>query len=214
MLAQYGITLPQFAQFVNVALGGETVSQVNEGGRTFDLTVRLNQEAMNSINHIRGLLIDTGDGRKVPLSQVADITSTAGPNTINRENAQRKIVVSANVSGRDLRSVVGDIQKRVSEKIHLPQDYHLSYGGQFESEQKASRTLLLLSFVSIAVILLLLFMQFRSWRQSVVVLLNLPLALSGGVAILVVGGSEISIPAIIGFISLFGIATRGGHVAR
>lgn len=210
MLAQYGITLPQFAQFVNVTLGGETVSQVNEGGRTFDLTVRLNQEAMNSIDHIRGLLIDTGDGRKVPLSQVADITSTAGPNTINRENAQRKIVVSANVSGRDLRSVVGDIQKRVSEKIHLPQDYHLSYGGQFESEQKASRTLLLLSFVSIAVILLLLFMQFRSWRQSVVVLLNLPLALSGGVAILVVGGSEISIPAIIGFISLFGIATRGG----
>lgn len=116
MLAQYGITLPQFAQFVNVALGGETVSQVNEGGRTFDLTVRLNQEAMNSINHIRGLLIDTGDGRKVPLSQVADITSTAGPNTINRENAQRKIVVSANVSGRDLRSVVSDIQNASARK--------------------------------------------------------------------------------------------------
>ncbi|MDO4930557.1 MAG: efflux RND transporter permease subunit [Bacteroidales bacterium] len=210
LLAQHGITLPSFAQFVNVALGGEVVSQVNDNGRTFDFTVKVSDEDRNGTERIRHILIDTGDGRQVPLDDVADIVSTTGPNTINRENAQRKIVVSANVAGRDLRSVVNDIRRTVQQKVELPQGYHIEYGGQFESEQSASRTLLLLSFVSVLVILLLLFMQFRSWRQSVVVLINLPLALAGGVGALAITGGVISIPAIIGFISLFGIATRGG----
>lgn len=210
LLAQHGITLPDFARFVNVALGGEVVSEVNDAGRTFDLTVKVSDEDRNGIDHIRQILIDTGDGRKIPLGDVADITSTTGPNTINRENAQRKIVVSANVAGRDLRSVVNDIRRAVQQEVSLPQGYHIEYGGQFESEQSASRTLMWLSVVSVLVILLLLFLQFRSWRQSVVVLLNLPLALAGGVAALAVTGGVVSIPAIIGFISLFGIATRGG----
>ncbi len=210
LLAQHGITLPRFSEVVNAAIGGEVVSQVNEGGRTIDLTVKISDHDRSGINAIRNMLIDTGDGGQVLLSDVADIVSASGPNTINRENAQRKIVVSANVAGRDLRSVVNDIRRLVAEKVDMPQGYHVEYGGQFESEQAASRLLLGLSIVSVLVILLLLYLQFHSWRQAVIVLLNLPLALAGGVAMLVVTGGEVSIPAIIGFISLFGIATRGG----
>ena len=136
--------------------------------------------------------------------------STTGPNTINRENVSRKLVVSANVSGRDLTGVVGDIRRIVAEEVQLPEGYHVEYGGQFESEQAASRTLLVASFFSILVIFLLLFNQFRHVTQSVVVLLNLPLALIGGVLAVSLSGGIISIPAIIGFISLFGIATRNG----
>lgn len=210
LLARYGITLPEFAEYINATLGGETVSQVQDGGRTLDLTVRMADEDINSIEDIRQLLIDTGTGEKITLSEVADIISTAGPNTISRENAQRKLVVSANVSGRDMRSVVNDMRHAIESKIKLPENYHIEYGGQFESEANASRLLLGLSAISILVILLLLFMQFRSWKQSVVVLLNLPLSLIGGVFALVITGGELSIPAIIGFISLFGMATRGG----
>ena len=210
LLASYGITLPQFAECVNVALGGEVVSQVQDGGKTFDLTVRMADEDINSIDHIRDMLIDTGDGRQVAFSDMADIESSAGPNTISRENAQRKLVVSANAQGRDMRSVVNDMRQAIETKVKMPDGYRVEYGGQFESEAAASRLLLGLSMVSIIVILLLLYLQFRSWKQSVVVLLNLPLALIGGVMALVVTGGVISIPAIIGFISLFGMATRGG----
>ena len=210
LLASYGITLPQFAECVNVALGGEVVSQVQDGGKTFDLTVRMADEDINSIDHIRDMLIDTGDGRQVAFSDMADIESSAGPNTISRENAQRKLVVSANAQGRDMRSVVNDMRQAIETKVKMPDGYRVEYGGQFESEAAASRLLLGLSVVSIIVILLLLYLQFRSWKQSVVVLLNLPLALIGGVMALVVTGGVISIPAIIGFISLFGMATRGG----
>ena len=210
LLASNGITLPQFASYVNAALGGEVVSQVQEGGKTFDLTVRMADEDINSIDHIRNMLIDTADGRQVCLSDVADIFSSAGPNTISRENAQRKLVVSANAQGRDLRSVVNDMRQSIETNVKLPDGYRIEYGGQFESEASASRLLLGLSVVSIVVILLLLYLQFRSWKQSVVVLLNLPLALIGGVLALVVTGGVVSIPAIIGFISLFGMATRGG----
>ena len=210
LLASNGITLPQFAAYVNAALGGEVVSQVQDGGKTFDLTVRMADEDINSIDHIRNMLIDTADGRQVCLSDVADIFSSAGPNTISRENAQRKLVVSANAQGRDLRSVVNDIRQSIETNVKLPDGYRVEYGGQFESEASASRLLLGLSVVSIIVILLLLYLQFRSWKQSVVVLLNLPLALIGGVLALVVTGGVVSIPAIIGFISLFGMATRGG----
>ena len=210
LLASNGITLPQFAAYVNAALGGEVVSQVQDGGKTFDLTVRMADEDINSIDHIRNMLIDTADGRQVCLSDVADIFSSAGPNTISRENAQRKLVVSANAQGRDLRSVVNDMRQSIETNVKLPDGYRVEYGGQFESEASALRLLLSLSVVSIVVILLLLYLQFRSWKQSVVVLLNLPLALIGGVLALVVTGGVVSIPAIIGFISLFGMATRGG----
>lgn len=210
LLAQYGITLPEFAEFVNSAIGGEVVSQVQDGARTFDLTVRVADDDLSSMERIRNLLIDTNTGQKVPLADVAEVVSTAGPNTINRENAQRKLVISANAEGRDMRSVVNDMQRAINAKVKLPEGYHIEYGGQFESEASASRLLLGLSVVSIIVILLLLFLQFRSWHQSVVVLLNLPLALIGGVLALVLTGGVISIPAIIGFISLFGMATRGG----
>lgn len=210
MLARYGITLPQFAEYVNACLAGEAVSQVYEQGKSFNLTVRLRDDLRDQASKISDLMIDTGDGRQVPLSYVADIRSSMGPNSISRENVKRKIVISANVADRDLRSVVTDIQARIDADIKLPEGYHVEYGGQFESEQAASRTLLLTSLMSIVVIFLLLYHEFRSVRESAVILINLPLALIGGVFALLLTTGEVSIPAIIGFISLFGIATRNG----
>src|SRR5690554_720279 len=209
MLAKYGITLPEFAEIVNVMLAGEVVSQVYEGNQSFDLTLKVNDESRETADKIRNLIVDA-NGRKIPLGNIAEITSSTGPNTINRENVMRKIVISANVAGRDLRGVVTDIQKTVNEEIILPEGYHIEYGGQFESEQAASRILLITSIFSILVIFLLLFNQFKSVTQSAVILLNLPLALIGGVFTIFLTGGVISIPAIIGFISLFGIATRNG----
>lgn len=210
MLARYGITLPQFSEFVNVCLAGRAVSLVYEQGKSFDLTVRVRDDLRDRAEKIADLMIDTGDGQKIPLSYVAEIRSSMGPNTISRENVKRKIVVSANVADRDLRSVVNDIRRRVDERISLPEGYHVEYGGQFESEQAASRTLMLTSFMSIVVIFLLLYHEFRSVKESAVILINLPLALIGGVFALLLTTGEVSIPAIIGFISLFGIATRNG----
>ena len=210
MLARYGISLPQFNEFVTVNMGGEVVSQVYEKGRSFNLIVRSAEENRSTMERIRNLMIDDAQGNKVPFSYVADIRSSMGPNTINRENVKRKIVISANASGRDMRSVVNDIRSRIDEKVKLPEGYHIEYGGQFESEESASRVLLLTSFISIVVIFLLLYFQFRNAAQSGVILLNLPLALIGGVFALLLTTGEISIPAIIGFISLFGIATRNG----
>lgn len=209
LMAKYGISLPEFEEYINVMLSGEVVSQVYDEGKSFDLTVKTSDESRATMEEIANLMIDAG-GRKVPLSYVADIRSVSGPNTINRENVQRKIVVSANVSERDLRGVVNDIQQKVAENIQLPEGYHIEYGGQFESEQAASRTLLFTSFMSLLVIFLLLYNEFKNARESGVILLNLPLALIGGVFILWFTSGEISIPAIIGFISLFGIATRNG----
>ena len=210
MLAKYGISLPQFSEFVQVNMAGEVVSQVYEKGKTFNLVVRADEADRGEMDRVKDLMIDDAQGRKIPLSYVADVVSSMGPNTINRENVKRKIVISANTSGRDLRSVVNDIQRRVDEKITLPEGYHIEYGGQFESEQAASRTLLLTSLMSIVVIFLLLYMQFHDAAESGVILLNLPLALIGGVFALLFTTGEVSIPAIIGFISLFGIATRNG----
>ena len=210
LLARYGITLPQFNEFVTVNMAGEVVSQVYEKGKSFNLVVRASEGNRNSMERIRNLMIDDALGRKIPLTYVADVVSSTGPNTINRENVKRKIVISANTSGRDLRSVVNDIQERVEKEVSLPEGYHVEYGGQFESEQAASRVLLLASLMSIVVIFLLLYMQFKNAAQSGVILLNLPLALIGGVFALWLTIGEVSIPAIIGFISLFGIATRNG----
>ena len=210
MLAKYGISLPEFSEFVNVCLAGEAVSQVYEKGKSFDLTVRVKDDLRDEMEKIRNLMIDTGDGQKIPLNYVAEIRSAMGPNTISRENVKRKIVISANVADRDLRSVVNDIQAQVDAQIKLPEGYHIEYGGQFESEQAASRTLALTSFMSIVVIFLLLYHEFRNVKESAIILINLPLALIGGVFALLITTGEVSIPAIIGFISLFGIATRNG----
>ena len=210
MLAKYGISLPEFSECVNVCLVGEAVSQVYEKGKSFDLTVRVKDDLRDEMEKIRNLMIDTGDGQKIPLNYVAEIRSAMGPNTISRENVKRKIVISANVADRDLRSVVNDIQAQVDAQIKLPEGYHIEYGGQFESEQAASRTLALTSFMSIVVIFLLLYHEFRNVKESAIILINLPLALIGGVFALLITTGEVSIPAIIGFISLFGIATRNG----
>ena len=209
LLAKYGIPLPEFEEYINVMLGGEAVSQVYDDGKSFDLTVKTSDASRATMDDISNLMIDAA-GQKVPLSYVADIRSVTGPNTINRENVQRKIVISANVSERDLRSVVNEIQDRVEANIRLPEGYHIEYGGQFESEAAASRTLLLTSLMSLLVIFMLLYNEFKDVKESGVILLNLPLALIGGVIILWLTSGEISIPAIIGFISLFGIATRNG----
>lgn len=209
MLAKYGITPPEFGEIVNIMLAGEVVSQVYEGNKSFDLTLKVNEDSRETSERIRNLIVDAG-GQKIPFNYIANITSSTGPNTINRENVARKIVISANVAGRDLRSVVNDIQDKINTEVKLPEGYHIEYGGQFESEQAASRILLVTSVFSIMVIFLLLFAQFRSVTQSTVILLNLPLALIGGVFTVFFTGGVISIPAIIGFISLFGIATRNG----
>lgn len=209
LLAKYGIPLPEFEEYINVMLGGEAVSQVYDDGKSFDLTVKTSDASRATMDDISNLMIDAA-GQKVPLSYVADIRSVTGPNTINRENVQRKIVISANVSERDLRGVVNDIRNKVDESIKLPEGYHIEYGGQFESEEAASRTLLLTSLMSLLVIFMLLYNEFKNVKESGVILLNLPLALIGGVIILWLTSGEISIPAIIGFISLFGIATRNG----
>ena len=209
MLARYGITLPEFAEFVSVNMGGEVVSQVYEEGKNFDLVVRTAGDRRDRMEDVRSLMIDTPEGR-IPLSYVAEVQSAMGPNSISRENVKRKVVISANTHGRDLRSVVNDIQERVSTHVTLPEGYHIEYGGQFESEQAASNTLLLTSLISIVVIFLLIYLEFKNARESAVILLNLPLALIGGVFALWITSGEVSIPAIIGFISLFGIATRNG----
>ncbi|MEE0429415.1 MAG: efflux RND transporter permease subunit [Bacteroidales bacterium] len=210
MLARYGISLPEFAEVVRVMMEGEVVSTVYEGNRSFDLTLKVNDDARSSIERISDLTIDTGDGKKVPLSYVADIKSSAGPNTINRENVSRKLVVSCNATGGELAKAVGAIREKIAENIELPEGYHIEYGGQFESEERASKTIALVSIFSIFIIFMLLYGEFKNISQSLVVLLNLPLALIGGVFAIFFTDGILSIPAIIGFISLFGIATRNG----
>lgn len=210
MLARYGISLPEFAEVVRVMMEGEVVSTVYEGNRSFDLTLKVNDDARSSIERIFDLTIDTGDGKKVPLSYVADIKSSAGPNTINRENVSRKLVVSCNATGGELAKAVGAIREKIAENIELPEGYHIEYGGQFESEERASKTIALVSIFSIFIIFMLLYGEFKNISQSLVVLLNLPLALIGGVFAIFFTDGILSIPAIIGFISLFGIATRNG----
>ncbi len=210
MLARYGISLPEFAEVVRVMMEGEVVSTVYEGNRSFDLTLKVNDDARSSIERISDLTIDTGDGKKVPISYVADIKSAAGPNTINRENVSRKLVVSCNATGGELAKAVGAIREKIAENIELPEGYHIEYGGQFESEERASKTIALVSIFSIFIIFMLLYGEFKNISQSLVVLLNLPLALIGGVFAIFFTDGILSIPAIIGFISLFGIATRNG----
>lgn len=209
MMAKYGITPSEFNDMVEVYLAGKVVSQVYEGNKVFDLTLKAADDSRNRIEEIRNISVDAVGG-KIPFGQIAQIRSAAGPNTINRENVARKIVISANVSDGDLQGAVTRIQKAIKDNIELPEGYHVEYGGQFESAQSASRTLLFTSLMAIIVIFLLLYVQFKDVRQASAVLLNLPLALIGGIFAIFFADKIISIPAIIGFISLFGIATRNG----
>ena len=209
MLAKYGIAPAEFTEMVEVYLAGSVVSQVYEGNQVFDLTVKAADGSRSNIEEIRNIPVDASGG-KVPFGQIAEIRSAAGPNTINRENVSRKIVISANVSDGDLQGAVNQIRKKIEDNVELPEGYHVEYGGQFESAQSASRTLLFTSLMAIIVIFLLLYGQFKDVRQASAVLLNLPLALIGGVFAIFFADKIISIPAIIGFISLFGIATRNG----
>lgn len=221
MLAKYGISIGQFTEFIDVAFAGEKVSQVFESNKSFDLVLRFNDENRGKIENIRNVLIDTNIEPsqqskiqnlefKIPLHYVAEIVSTTGPSTINRENVQRKIVVSANIAGRDLKSVVNQIKEKIHDTIQLPENYHIQYGGQFESEAKASKILFFTSLMSLFIIFILLYQEFKNIKIAGIVFLNLPLALIGGVLSIWFTGGIISIPSIIGFITLFGIATRNG----
>lgn len=209
ILARYGVPMNQFSTMIDVALAGRPVSTVYENGYPADLTVKFALPEGFTIEDLKNLPVDTPTG-KVPLSHVANVVSASGPNTINRENGNRRLVISANVDGRDLRGAVNEISSSVEEKVPLPQGYHIQYGGQFESEASASRTLALTSVLALVIIFMLLYGEFRDLRQSLVILINMPLAMIGGVLILVITGGELNIPAIIGFISLLGISTRNG----
>lgn len=209
MMAAYGVKMSDFYKVVSVAIGGQAVSQVYENGQPYDLTVILDPSSRNTINTLSEMAIDSSKG-KIPFSTIADIRSTTGPNTINRENVKRRIIISANVDGRDLRGVVNEIRSRIDSEIQLPQDYYITYGGQFESEAAASSTLLWTSLCALAVIFMLLYGEFKNKVQALIILINMPLALIGGVIILRLTSGELNIPAIIGFISLMGISTRNG----
>nr|MBA2498941.1 efflux RND transporter permease subunit [Chitinophagaceae bacterium] len=226
MLSKYGITIGEFAEFTDIAFAGEKVSEVYEGNQRFDLVLRFDESNRGNIENIKNTLIDAKvngqlsmgnnspntieQSQKIPLSYVAEVVSTTGPNTINRENVQRKTVVSANVAGRDQKSVVDEIRQKIETNIKLPEGYRIEYGGQFESEAEASKTLLLTSLLALIVIFFLLYMEFKNIKISTIILLNLPLALIGGVLSVWITSGILSIPAIIGFITLFGVATRNG----
>jgi CzcA family heavy metal efflux pump len=210
LLSHYGITIGQFNQFIDVGLSGEKVSEIYEENRSFDLVVRFDPENRGKLEDILNTQIDTYTGEKIPLHYVADIVSGSGPNTINRENVQRKTVVSANVAGRDQKSVVDEVRQRINDNIRLPEGYHVELGGQFEAEEEASSTLLIASMFSLLVIFLILFQEFKNGKTASIILINLPLALIGGILSIYFTNGILSIPAIIGFITLFGIATRNG----
>ena len=210
MLARYGISMEEFNHYIELAFSGEKVSEVYEGQRSFDLVLRLNKNYTESIEGIKSAMIVNSEGVMIPIEEVAEIVSVGGPNSISRENVQRKIVVSANTSGRDVVSIVNEIEERVNEHVNIPENYMVEYGGQFQSAKKASRILLLMTIIAIFVIFLLLYGEFKDVTLSAITLINLPLALIGGVFAIFISSNTVSIPAIIGFITLFGIATRNG----
>jgi CzcA family heavy metal efflux pump len=208
--AAVGLTAEDLAQTIEVAFNGEVVSQVLEEQRTYDVLVRFNDSARDSIEAIGRTLIDTPTDAKVPISQVAEVRADQGPNTINRENVQRRIIIQANVAGRDLGGVINDVRAAIGQKVTFSQGYFVQYGGQFESQEKASRQITLLSILAIGGIFLLLYIALKSLRASLLVMANLPLALIGGVVMVFLSGGTLSVASLIGFITLFGIATRNG----
>jgi len=209
-MARYGMTPAHLADAINVTFAGETVSQVLQEQRSVDLVVRFAEPYRGSIEKTRNARINTPSGAQVPLSSLATIRRDMGPNLISRENVQRKIVVQSNVAGRDVGSVVEDIRELILEQVTLPENYYLEYGGQFESAEVASRTIGRLSLLAVVLIFLLLFMEFQSVRQALLVMVNLPLALVGGVFAVMLTGGVLNLATMVGFITLFGIAVRNG----
>lgn len=209
VLVQYGMSVPEFSRMLGALLMGEVVSQVFEGNQTYDVTLKMNDAIPESIEQLKAMYVEV-DNQLIPLGDLAEIKSVLGPNAIGRENIMRKVVVSANVEGRDMRRTVQDMQALIEKNIHLPEGYQVEFSGQFENEASASRTLLYASLGSMMLIFMLLYFQFKSAGLSLLVLLNLPLALIGGIFAVLFTGGVISIPSVIGFISLFGIATRNG----
>lgn len=209
ILAKYGITLPEFNQFIDIAIAGRPVSRVYSGSLPYDVTLKVDPAYKSTLESLEDLIIDSPKG-PVALSSVADIISSSGPSTVNREDVSRRLIVSANISGRDLRGTVNDIKDNISREVKLPEGYFINYGGQFESEEAASRTLSIASIGAIILIFFLLYAEYKNVTQPLVILINMPLAIIGGVLILWITGSDINIPAIIGFISLLGISTRNG----
>ncbi|MGH7884077.1 MAG: efflux RND transporter permease subunit, partial [Thermodesulfobacteriota bacterium] len=210
--ARYGLNIGDLAEITETSLNGSAVSQIVEGQKTFDLFIRLNEESRDDIEFIKKILVDTPNGAKIPLSQVADIQIENRPYFINREEVQRRIVVQSNVAGRDLNSVITEVQDKINKQVQLPQGYFIEYGGQFESQQRATKVLALFSVVAILGIFMLLFQAFGNIREALLVMVNLPLSLLGGVYAVFLTGAELSIPSLIGFITLFGIATRNGII--
>ncbi|MDD2669117.1 efflux RND transporter permease subunit [Zoogloea sp.] len=209
-LARHGLSIRQVAETVEMAFSGMAVSRVQQGQASYDLAVRFDPSAKANLDAIRSTLVTTASGARIPLSALADIRNDRAPYYITRENVQRKMVVMANVAGRDLASVVDDIRRNVAAQVKLPAGYHVEYGGQFESAEEAGRTLLFLGVGVIVGIFLLLFVAFRTARDALLVMLNLPLAIIGGVIGVFAAGGVLSVASIIGFITLFGIATRNG----
>jgi len=209
-MARYGMTVGQLARAIDVAFNGEAVSQVLEDGRSYDLVVRFPDALRANAQAIAGVSFDTPTGQRVPLSELATVQVTRGPNTISRENVQRKIVVQANVAGRDLGGTVADIRRAVADEVPMPAGYHVVYGGQFESQGEATQVLGALSLLSLSAIFLILYAEFRSTRTAMLVMANLPLALIGGVVAVLLTGRVVSIASLVGFVTLFGIATRNG----
>lgn len=208
--AAVGLRAEDLAESVETAFSGHIVSQVLEEQKTYDVIVRFNDSARQSVESIGRTLIDTPTGAKVPISQVAEVRVDQGPNTLNRENVQRRIIVQANVADRDLGSVIEDVRAAIGQKVLLPQGYYVQYGGQFEAQEKASRQITLLSIVAILGIFLLLYISLKSARSALLVMANLPLALIGGVVMVFLSGGTLSVASLVGFITLFGIATRNG----
>jgi cation efflux system protein involved in nickel and cobalt tolerance len=208
--ARYGLSVGQLAETVETALNGKVVSQVLESQQTFDLLVWLKPELRNNLGAIERLMIDTPAGAKIPLAQVAQITNGTGPNTINRDNVSRRLVVAANVSGRDLRSVVREIQQRVKQEVPLPSGYYIQYGGQFEAEERASQNILIYSLIAFAVITVLMYLSVKSIASTVMIMINLPIGLVGGVIAVALTGGVISVASLVGFVTLLGVATRNG----
>ena len=209
LLARYGVTLGNFGSTISTALGGRNVGEVYDGGFAYGVTVSLDEEHRTSIDQV-GLLPVATSGGAVPLENLADISVSSGPNTVNREGVERRLIVSANVEGRDLVGTVDDIRSRVASTVNMPENYYVVYGGQFENQKAASRTLMLASLGALLIIFMLLYGEFHSVKASLVILVNMPLAMIGGIFMLAATGGEVNIPAIIGFISLMGISTRNG----
>jgi len=214
--SRYGLNIGDLSATIETLLNGTVVSQVLEGRKTFDLFVRLNEPARQDIDAIRNILVDAPalgkDGAKIPLREVADVRFEDRPYFINRENVQRRIVVQCNVAGRDLNGLIAEAQRKIADKVKLPVGYFIEYGGQFQSQQEAQRILIIFGIGAVIGIFLMLFQAFGTAREALLVMLNLPLALIGGVVAVYATGGDLSVPAIIGFISLFGIASRNGVI--